>query len=62
MVATWSDDSDWEGEEEGRKGEMQSVWGELGEGFRLVFFVALPMFARQLGSIISRRILTRLFG
>ena len=39
-----------------------SISEELSEGFRLVFWVALPMLARQLGSIISRQILGRIFG
>lgn len=37
------------------------LW-ELSNGFRVVFFVTLPMLARQLGSILSRRVLGRLLG
>lgn len=50
-------------EREGRRAvQAQSFGGELAEGFKLVFFIALPMIARQLGSIFSRRALAKLFG
>lgn len=51
---TWSDGEDEEKEQDWKE--------ELAEGFRLVFFIALPMLARQLGSILSRRVLSRIFG
>ena len=63
----WSDSEECDGAD----GELmtpreallsQSVGAQLAESFRLVFFVALPMLARQIGSILSRRLLARLFG
>jgi hypothetical protein len=70
----WSEEeeSEMEEEEEEEEGRTlssardallpQTIGGQLVESFRLVFFVALPMIARQFGSISARRILTRLFG
>lgn len=62
-AARWDSDSEsTEGEHDGVMERHQSVVGELVEGFRLILFIAMPMLARQIGSIISRRVLTRVFG
>lgn len=54
-------------DEDSEEGEQllavrSTLGSELAEGLRLVFFIALPMLARQLGSVLSRRLLARLFG
>ena len=56
------DDDDNDDNDDNTKMTPMSISEELREGFRLVFWVALPMLARQLGSIVSRRILGRIFG
>lgn len=38
--------------------QKMTVLEEFKEGFWLIFFVALPMLARQLGSLVSRRLLS----
>lgn len=62
-LARWDSDSDSSEAVDGEKvTRPQSVVGEVLEGFRLILFIAMPMLARQIGSILSRRILTRMFG
>lgn len=55
-------DSDTDNNSNSNANQRQTLTSELAEGFRLIFYVFLPMIARQVGSIFSRRILGRFFG
>lgn len=55
--------SEDETDTEGSSVSALANWrSELVEGFKLIFFIALPMLARQTGSVLSRRMLCRIFG